>query len=74
MGSEPGFLSIWGTAAVWSSDRTIPVESEEWIIAEITASREVSQDLTREVGRRSSWQEESFGLWISSEILEGAGS
>lgn len=54
LGSEPGFFSIGVTAAVLKSVGTIPVEREEWMMADMRGSREERQDLTRAVGRGSS--------------------
>ena len=54
LGSEPGFFRIGVTTAVLKSGGTIPVVSEEWIMAVMRGSREERQDLTKVVGRGSS--------------------
>ena len=61
LGSKPGFLRMGVTAAVLKSEGTVPVESEEWMIAEIRGSKEGREDFTRDVGRGSSWQVEGLG-------------
>ena len=63
LGSEPGFFRIGVTAAVLKAGGTIPVDSEEWIMAEMRGSREERQDLTRIVGMGSSWHVEGLDLW-----------
>ena len=55
-GSEPGFFSIGLTAADLKSAGTIPVDSEEWMMVDMRGNRQGRQDLTRTVGKGSSWQ------------------
>lgn len=51
LGSRAGFFRIGVTTAVLKCRGTIPVVSEEWMIADIRESREEKQDLTKTVGR-----------------------
>lgn len=74
LGSDPGFLRMGLTAADLKGVGTIPVDSEEWMMAEMRGSKEERQDLTKEVGRGSSWHVEDLDLVISSDITEGLGS
>lgn len=53
-GSDPGFLSIGVTAATLKGGGTVPVLSEELMMAEMMGRREGRQDFTRVVGRGSS--------------------
>ena len=68
LGSEPGFLRQGLTAAHLKEAGTIPVDSEEWIMADMRGSREGRQDLTRTVGRGSRRQEEGLDLLMRPEI------
>lgn len=52
-GSEPDCSRIGETAEVLRSVGTIPVDSEEWMMAVMKGSSEERQDLTRTVGRGS---------------------
>ena len=61
------------TAADWQSVGTIPVDSEERMMVDMRGSREGRRDLTRTVGRGSSWQVDGLDLVIKSEIIEGQG-
>lgn len=45
LGSEPVFFNTGVTAAVLKSEGTIPVVSEEWMMAEIKGRREGREDL-----------------------------
>ena len=74
LGSEPSFFRIGVTAAVLKAEGTIPVDSEEWIMAEMSGSREERQDLTRVVGIGSSRQVEGLDLWMRLDISEALGS
>ena len=74
LGSEPSFFRIGVTAAVLKAEGTIPVDSEEWIMAEMSGSREERQDLTRVVGMGSSRQVEGLDLWMRLDISEALGS
>ena len=51
LGSAPGFFSIGVMATVLKSVGTIPVESEDWMMAEMGGNREGRQAFTRTVGR-----------------------
>ena len=53
LGSEPDFFRMGLIAADLKIAGTIPVDSEEWVMADIRGSREERQDLTRTVGRGS---------------------
>ena len=50
---------------------TIPVNSDEWMMADIRESREGRQDLTRTVGRGSTWMVDGLDLVMKLEITEG---
>ena len=71
LGSEPGFFRMGLTAAVLKGVGTVPVDSEEWIMVEMKGSKEGRQDLTRGVGRGSSWQVDGLDFVIRSDITEG---
>ena len=74
LGSEPGFFRMGMTAAVLKEGGTIPVESEEWMMAEMRGSREGRQDLTRGVGRGYSWQVEGLEFRMRLSISDVLGS
>lgn len=74
LGSEPGLFRIGVTAAVLKAEGTIPVDSEEWIMAEMRGSREERQDLTKVVGIGSSRHVEGLDLRMRSDISEAFGS
>ena len=70
LGSEPCFFKIGVTAAVLKAEGTIPVDSEERIMAEMRGSREERQDLARVVGIGSSRHVEGLDLRMRSDISE----
>ena len=72
-GSAPGFFRTGEIAAVLKDDGTVPVESEEWIMAAMRGTREGEQAFTSCVGRGSRWQVDGLDFLMSSLISERGG-